>query len=80
MQREEKPVMETGLERIAARARKEPRLRFTSLAHHITRERVWKSLCHIPADSAPGGGWPDGIGGEGGIRLMDSSNAGGCPS
>jgi RNA-directed DNA polymerase len=54
MQRGEKPVMETGLERIAAKARKEPRLRFTSLAHHITRERVWESLCHIPTNSAPG--------------------------
>jgi len=54
MQREEKPVMETGLERIAAKARREPRLRFTSLAHHITRQRVWESLCHIPANSAPG--------------------------
>jgi RNA-directed DNA polymerase len=54
MQREEKPVMETGLERIAAKARKEPRLRFTSLAHHITRQRVWESLCQIPINSAPG--------------------------
>jgi RNA-directed DNA polymerase len=54
MQREEKPAMETGLERIAAMARREPKLRFTSLAHHITRQRVWESLCHIPANSAPG--------------------------
>jgi RNA-directed DNA polymerase len=46
--------METGLERIAAKARKEPRLRFTSLAHHITRQRVWESLCQIPINSAPG--------------------------
>lgn len=46
--------METGLERIAAKARKEPKLRFTSLAHHLTRERVWKNLCHIPKNSAPG--------------------------
>lgn len=46
--------METGLERIAAKARKEPNLRFTSLAHHLTKERVWKSLCHISKDSAPG--------------------------
>jgi len=29
---------EQGLERIAAKARSEPKLRFTSLAHHITRE------------------------------------------
>ncbi len=54
MQREEKPAMETGLERIAAKARKEPKLRFTCLAHHLTRPRVWNSLCHIPTKSAPG--------------------------
>jgi RNA-directed DNA polymerase len=46
--------METGLERIAAKARSEPKLRFTSLAHHITRERVWTNLCQIPKRSAPG--------------------------
>ncbi len=54
MQREDTPVMETGLERIAAKARLEPKLRFTSLAHHITRQRVWGDLCHIPNSSAPG--------------------------
>ena len=54
MQREEQPVMATGLERIAAKARREPKLRLTSLAHHLTRERVWKNLCQIPSNSAPG--------------------------
>lgn len=54
MQREEPPVMETGLERIAVKARCEPKLRFTSLAHHITKERVWENLCLIPAKSASG--------------------------
>jgi len=54
MRREDQPAMETGLERIAAKARSEPKLRFTSLAHHITRERVWENLCHIPNTSAPG--------------------------
>jgi RNA-directed DNA polymerase len=54
MRREETPTMETGLERIAAKARCEPTLRFTSLAHHLTRERVWANLCHIPTRSAPG--------------------------
>jgi RNA-directed DNA polymerase len=54
MQREEPPAMATGLERIAAKARCEPKLRFTSVAHHITKERVWKNLCQIPTDSAPG--------------------------
>src|SRR5262249_14933660 len=54
MQREESPTMETGLERIAAKARSEPKLRFTSLAHHVTRGRVWENLCQIPKDSSPG--------------------------
>ena len=54
MQREDKPAMETELERIAAKARSEPKLRFTSLAHHITQERVWTNLCQIPKRSAPG--------------------------
>jgi RNA-directed DNA polymerase len=54
MQSEEQPVMATGLERIAAKARCEPKLRFTSLAHHITGERVWRSLNQIPRCSAPG--------------------------
>lgn len=54
MQREDKPVMTTGLERIAVKARCEPKLRFTSLAHHITKERVWENLNQIPAKSAAG--------------------------
>ena len=54
MQREESPAMTTGLERIAAKARTEARTCFTSLAHHITKESLWQSLCHIPRDSAPG--------------------------
>lgn len=54
MQREEQPVMATEFERIAAKARSEPKLQFTSLAHHITRERVWDNLGEIPQTSAPG--------------------------
>ena len=54
MQREEPPAMETGLERIAAKARCEPKLRFTSLVHHITKGRIWENLCQIPKDSSPG--------------------------
>jgi RNA-directed DNA polymerase len=54
MQRDEPPTMETGLERIAERARCEPKLRFTSLAHHITADSVWRNLCQIPEHSAPG--------------------------
>src|SRR6266478_8110620 len=44
MQREDQLTMETKLEQIAAKARREPNLRFTSLAHHVTRERVQKNL------------------------------------
>ena len=40
--------MTTGLERIAAKARQEPKLRFTSLAHHIDAERLWQNLGHVP--------------------------------
>src|SRR3989475_7396082 len=54
MQREESPTMTTALERIAEKARCEPKLRFTSLAHHITKERVWESLSQIATGSAPG--------------------------
>jgi len=54
MQRDEPLTMETGLERITDKARCEPKLRFTSLAHHITEDRVWRSLCQIPNHSAPG--------------------------
>ena len=54
MQREEPLPMEAGLERIAAKARREPKLRFTSLAHHITRDRVWKNLSQIPKPLAAG--------------------------
>ena len=54
MQSEEKPVMATGLERIAAKARCAPKLRLTALAHHLTEERVWKNLQQIPHHSAPG--------------------------
>src|SRR5215475_5968381 len=54
MQREDQPTMATKLEQIAAKARREPSLRFTSVAHHITRERVLKNLQQIPKHSAPG--------------------------
>jgi RNA-directed DNA polymerase len=46
--------MPTGLERIAAKARQEPKLRFTSLTHHLDAERLWQTLCHVPPHSAPG--------------------------
>jgi group II intron reverse transcriptase/maturase len=46
--------MGTGLEGIAAKARRETKLKFTSLCHHITRELIWESLNKIPKQSAPG--------------------------
>jgi len=46
--------MATKLEEIAAKARCETNLKFTSLCHHVTREMVWESLSHIPNTSAPG--------------------------
>ena len=54
MQREDQLTMETKLEQIAAKARREPNLRFTSLAHHVTREWVQKNLSQIPQRSAAG--------------------------
>ena len=54
MQREDQLTMETGLERIAAKSRCEPELRFSSLAHHITRERVYRNLKRISDRSAAG--------------------------
>ena len=54
MQREDQLTMETKLEQIAAKARREPNLRFTSLAHHVTRDRVQRNLSQIPKRSAAG--------------------------
>lgn len=42
------------IDRVAAKARAEKELRFTSLAHHVSRERLWKGLCSIRADSGVG--------------------------
>jgi RNA-directed DNA polymerase len=46
--------MATKLEEIAAKARRETNLQFTTLCHHVTREMVWENLKHIPTRSAPG--------------------------
>jgi group II intron reverse transcriptase/maturase len=46
--------MTIGLERIAGKARQEPKLRFTSLAHYIDAERLWQNLGHVPRHTAPG--------------------------
>src|SRR6266852_568138 len=75
IQREEMLTMETELEQIAAKARCEPRLRFTSLAHHISRDRVLKNLSRIPSRSAPGVDGQTGDRGEGKLRRMDRCDA-----
>jgi len=46
--------MTTGLEGVAAKARKETELVFTSLAHHVSRDLIKESLWHIPLNSAVG--------------------------
>jgi len=46
--------MTTGLKGVAAKARTEKELVFTSLAHHLSREMIAESLKHIPLDSATG--------------------------
>ena len=54
MQREDNPVMTTGLQRIAAKARSEAKFQFTSLSHHITREKCGGNRNRIPLKSASG--------------------------
>ena len=46
--------MQTKLEGVAAKARENKELVFTSLAHHITKEMIWENLKHISNDSAAG--------------------------
>jgi len=46
--------MITGIERIAAKARQDKKLCFTSLAHHITQEQLAASLKRIPKSSSAG--------------------------
>src|SRR5499427_6460533 len=70
MQREDQPTMATKLEQIAVKARREPNLRFTSLAHHIPRERVLKNLQQIP--NIPLLGWM--------ARLGESEGGSGNPT
>ena len=54
IRREDQLTMETKLEQIAVKARCEPKLRFTSLAHHITRDRVRKNLLRFQSAPPPG--------------------------
>jgi RNA-directed DNA polymerase len=46
--------MKTKIEEIAAKAKREPKLKFTSLCHHVTREGIWASLQRISNKSAVG--------------------------
>jgi retron-type reverse transcriptase len=46
--------MVTGLERIAAKARSEKNAQFTSLTHHITKERILGNLKQIPKNTSTG--------------------------
>lgn len=46
--------METKLERIADKARKDTNLKFTSIAHHVTKELICESLNHISSKTATG--------------------------
>jgi group II intron reverse transcriptase/maturase len=46
--------MTTKLEGIAKKAQQEQKFRFTSLAHHITKDLVWESLGHIDLKTTPG--------------------------
>lgn len=46
--------MTTNLERIVAKAREDASLQFTSLTHHISKERIGECLQHIPKRTAPG--------------------------
>ncbi|MCP3680583.1 MAG: hypothetical protein GY782_10185 [Gammaproteobacteria bacterium] len=47
-------MMSTGLNRLAAKARNEKKLCFTSLAHHITEALLEKSVKQIKNSSSPG--------------------------
>jgi len=46
--------MNMKLERVAEKARKETNLKFSSLAHHITKELIWESLERMSKYVAPG--------------------------
>lgn len=46
--------MTTGLEGVAAKARQDKNLVFTSLAHHVSKDLIMESLKHIPLSSAKG--------------------------
>ncbi len=49
-----KPIVNTGLDRVAQKARKEPGTRFTSLAHHLTTDMLLRNTRSISSGSAKG--------------------------
>src|SRR6516225_1902940 len=67
--------MATKLEQIAVKARREPNLHFTSLAHHITREPVLKNLQQIPKHSAAARHQRPQAGGRDRLQAQDWRNA-----
>lgn len=48
------PAVITGLEKIANKAQLEPKLQFTSLAHHLTPDSLLKSLKRLPGQTGRG--------------------------
>ena len=66
--------METGLEGIAAKARRETKLKFTTLCHHVTRELIWKSLDNMLTVGA-GSRWHQRGRDEEDIQRMDRRDA-----
>lgn len=46
--------MATGLERIAAKTRSDKSAQFSSLTHHITKERILANLKQIPKNTSVG--------------------------
>ena len=74
IQREDQLTMETKLEQIAAKTWRELKLRFTLLAHHITRDRVRKNRSDFKVVGRRGG-WPDGGGSEEELRWVDRADA-----
>lgn len=48
------PIMTTTVDKIANKAREDRELKFTSLAHHITTERLWSCLNSIPRNTGMG--------------------------
>src|SRR3981081_3722984 len=73
--REDQLTMETKLEQIAVKARREPNLRFTLAGpSHHARPGAGESIKDSEAIRRRGG-WSDGGGGEGELRGLDRAGA-----